>query len=178
MFSLTLPLDCRIVCRASAQWMIAFLSFINVGLSALMGALGILALIGFTPESAGANLTAAFLSVYMVVFAVLLFLYELIWWQPFPKINRMFRKNFGFMYGLKGKGFYLIFIAFLCLGLKDQNIAGVAGVKGLDWATGLGWLAGGIFHVFISCTWPEANDCYKPPTAGLTDSTTQDPNVV
>jgi len=158
--------------------MIAFLSFINVGLSALMGALGILALIGFTPESAGANLTAAFLSVYMVVFAVLLFLYELIWWQPFPKINRMFRKNFGFMYGLKGKGFYLIFIAFLCLGLKDQNIAGVAGVKGLDWATGLGWLAGGIFHVFISCTWPEANDCYKPPTAGLTDSTTQDPNVV
>jgi COPI associated protein len=148
-----------------------------MGLAAMMGALGILALIGFTPESAGTNLTAAFLSVYMVVFAVLLFLYELIWWQPFPHVNKMFRKNFGFMYGLKGKGFYLIFIAFLCLGLKDQNIGGVAGVKGLDWATGLAWLAVGAFHLFISFTWPEANECYRPPSAGFTE-TTPDPNVV
>jgi hypothetical protein len=161
--------------RSSTQCVIALLSFVNIGLAGLMGALGILALIKLTPESASSNLTATFLSVYMVIFALLLFLYELIWWQPFPSLNKMFRMNFGFMYGLKGKGFYLIFIAFLCLGLRDAG--NVASIKGLDWATGLGWLGVGVFHVFISCTWPEANDSYKPPSTGFNEPT-PDPNVV
>lgn len=139
--------------------MIAALSFVNVGLSALMAALGVLSLIHFAPGNV--NLTAAFLSVYMVIFGVLLFLYELIYWQPFKGLNKTFRKNFGFMYGLKGKGFYLIFMAFLCFGLKDDNYSGV---RGLDWATFISWLAVGIVHIFISMTWPEANEAYRPPT--------------
>jgi len=143
------------------------MSLVNMGLAGMMGALGITSLIFFAPS--GSNFTVAFLSVYMVVFAVLLFLYELIWWQPFPGLNRTFRKNFGFMYGLKGKGLYLVFIAFLCLGMKDE---GQSGVKGLDWATGIAWLAMGVFHVVISFMWPVLNQSYKPPTAGLTESST------
>lgn len=144
----------------------------------MMGALGILSLINYQPNPS--NLTAAFLAVYMVIFAIILFSYELIWWQPFAGLNRVFRKNFGFMYGLKGKGFFLLFIAFLCLGLKDQSLN--SGVQGLDWATFAAWLASGCFHIFISFTWPEANDSYKPPTAGLTQSSgetqTDSPNPV
>jgi hypothetical protein len=137
-----------------------------MGLGVMMAALGVLDLmrVNFADPT---QLTRIFLSCYMVVFAAILFLYELIWWQPFKSLNKNFRKNFGFMYGLKGKGFYLVFIAFLCLGLVDQ---GNAAVKGLDWATGLGWLICGCFHVFIGWTWPEANQCYKPPTAGLSES--------
>lgn len=141
----------------------------------MMGTLGILTIVRLN-LSDPSNLTRIFLSVYMVCFALILFLYELVWWQPFQGLNRNFRKNFGFMYGLRGKGFYLIFIAFLCLGLIDQK---TSAVKGLDWATGLSWLGFGIFHVFIGMTWPEANQQYKPPTAGLTESINeQSPNPV
>lgn len=151
--------------------MIVLLSFVNIGLACLMGALGILSLIKFRP---GMSLTIAFLSTYMVVFAALLFLYEVIYWQPFGGLNKTFRKNFGFLYGLRGKGFYLVFIAFLCLGLKDES--NVSGVRGLDWATGISWLAAGCLHVFIGCTWPEANQSYKPPTGYSGNE--PDPSVV
>lgn len=146
--------------------MIVLLSIANFGLSALMAALGITSLIQMD-FGALKEVTEAFLAVYMVIFAVLLALYEFIWWSPIPALNRTFRKNFGFMYGLKGKGFYLIFIAFLCLGLwKDEQTA----VKGLDWATGIAWLATGFVHIFMSMCWPEVNEMYKPATAGLMQS--------
>lgn len=83
----------------------------------------------------------------MIIFAAILFLYELCWWQPFPAINRTFRKNFGFMYGLRSKGFYLVFIAFLTIGLYDDE---KLSIKGLDWAAGIGWLATGFFLIFVS----------------------------
>jgi len=156
---------------------IGLLSLANFGLAGLMAALGILSLIKLTPDQVAGNISLAFLAVYMVIFAALLFLYELIWWQPFAGLNKTFRKNFGFMYGLKGKGLYLVFIAFLCLGFKGQNITGV---RGLDWATGISWLAVGVFHVFISCSWQDINSTYRPPTAGLTESATagETPNPV
>ena len=103
----------------------------------------------------------------MIVFATLLFLYETIWWHQLGNLNKSFRRNFGFMYGLKGKGFFLIFVSFLCLGsIKDDNLS--SGLRGLDWITFLIWLVVGCFSVFISFTWPEANQSYRPPTVGLT----------
>ena len=135
-----------------------------------MASLGILTLIGFNTAN---DLAEAFLSVYMVIFALILFCYELMYWQAISFINRGFRKNFGFMYGLKGKGFYLVFIAFLCLGLRDDDSSGV---KGLDLIIGVAWLVVGIFHVFIGFTMPEASEAYKPPTAGLNSSTVEDDN--
>jgi hypothetical protein len=136
----------------------------------MMASLGILTLISFGFDSAD-EYSEAFLSVYMVIFALILFCYELMYWQGIAFINRSFRKNFGFMYGLKGKGFYLIFIAFLCLGLRDDSSSGV---NGLDLATGIAWLAAGCIHVFIGFTMPEATEAYKPPTAGLISSTAED----
>jgi hypothetical protein len=146
------------------------LSFVNIGLSVGMASLGILTLIGF--DSAN-DLAEAFLSAYMVIFALILFCYELMYWQAITFINRGFRKNFGFMYGLKGKGLYLVFIAFLCLGLRDDD---TSGVKGLDLAIGVAWLAVGIFHVFIGFTMPDASEVYKPPTAGFTSSIEENEN--
>jgi len=135
-----------------------------MGIAAMMGALGIMAIIQYNPKRVD-DLTQIFLSVYMTIFATLLFSYELIFWTSIPKLNVMYRKNFGFLYGLKGKGLFLIFIAFLTLGMLDDETD--VGVKGLDWATGIAWLAGGCLHMFVSCTMPEVNLAYKPPTAGL-----------
>jgi hypothetical protein len=146
-----------------ARMFLVMLSLFNIGLAAMMGALGVVALIEFALDRLS-QITDAFLSVYMVIFGALLFLYEIIWWQPFASLNIMFRKNFGFLYGLNGKGLYLIFIAFLTLGLVKD---GSATINGLDWATGIGWLTSGFCHIFLSCCIPESNRVYKPPTAGL-----------
>ena len=138
---------------------------LNVGLAAMMGTLGILSLISYHPSSAD-DIALAFLACYMIIFATLLFLYEFIWWQPVPSLNITFRKNFGFLYGLKGKGFYLIFIAFLTLGLLKDG-GNQSGVKGLDWSTGAAWLAAGALHLYVACSMPETAAVYRPPTAGL-----------
>ena len=145
-----------------ANCFIVLLSILNIGLAAMMGALGGITLVQFITSKF--DLSSIFLSVYMIIFAALLFLYEFIWWQPVAHINIVFRKNFGFLYGLKGKGFYMIFIAFLTIGLIDDN---ETAVMGLDWATGIGWLFSGFLHIFVACSVPGSNDLYKPPTVGL-----------
>lgn len=172
---LTHTLDCyHVLYRNRARLFITLLSLVNVCLSVLMAALGMLTLIKFKPSSAN-DYSEAFLSVYMVMFALILFMYEMMYWVGIGWINKAFRKNFGFMYGLKGKGFYLVFIAFLCLGLRDNN---QSGVEGLDLVTGIAWLATGCVHVFVGFTMPEATEAYKPPTAGLQASATEGENVV
>lgn len=135
--------------RSSGRGFLAVVSIWCMGLSAAMGTLGAITVIDNKPTDLD-DLTTCFLGAYMVIFAAILFLYELCWWQPFPAINRTFRKNFGFMYGLRSKGFYLVFIAFLTIGLYDESNLSI---KGLDWATGIGWLATGFFLVFVSSTW-------------------------
>jgi COPI associated protein len=148
-----------------------------MGLAALMATLGVFTLI----ELNGIGDTAAgFLAAYMIIFALLLFVYELMWWVGIPHINLVLRKNFGFLYGLKGKGFYLIFVAFLCLGLKNDDFGKV--VRSLTWATGLSFLIMGVFHVFLVCVHPTITEKYRAPTAGLDRSsrteTTTTPNPV
>lgn len=152
------------------------LSVLNLGFAAMMGALGILSLITYKPTSLD-TLTQSFLCVYMIIFGGLLFCYEFIWWQPVAALNLVFRKNFGFLYGLKGKGFYLIFSAFLTLGLVKLDSSRV---HGLAVSTGIAWLAGGVLHIFVACSMPQVNAIYKPPTVGLSQmgSETETPNPV
>lgn len=133
-----------------------------MGLSVMMCALGVLTLINFVTPASN-DISEVFLAVYMVLFAVLLFSYELMWWMTVPWINKLLRKNFGFLYGLQGKGFYLIFVAFLCLGLGNDN-----SVRELTWATGISYLVFGSLHIFIVCLRPEISMKYQAPTAGLT----------
>ena len=142
--------------------MLILLSMTNFGLSAMMAALGVLTLLSV--HNAGVNgLSEPFLAAYMVMFAALLFVYELMWWKAVPGLNKTLRKNFGFLYGLKGKGFYLIFVACLCLGLGQD-----ASVKELNWATGIAFALVGCFHIFLVCANPEVTQEYIAPTAGLT----------
>lgn len=115
------------------------------------------------------QLQRSFLNVYMVIFATLLFCSEIVWWKPLPILNKTFRKNFGFLYGLKGKGFYLVFTALLTLGLNDNNKDKAAWLRYLDWVTGMTWLLSGLAHVACSCMIPEVNQAYQPPTDGLVE---------
>ena len=110
----------------------------------------------------GGQLSEIFVSVYMILFAVLLFLYELMWWKSVDAVNKSLRMNFGFMYGIKGKASYMIFIAFLVIGLKDD-----VSVTGLRWATGGCFLGTGILLFFLNISKPELLSSYKAPTAGF-----------
>jgi len=112
----------------------------------------------------GADFSEPFLAAYMILFAVLLFMYELMWWMPMPFVNKVLRKNFGFMYGLRGKGLYLIFTGCLCLGLGDD-----ASVKVLNVATGSFFVSAGILHWVIVCMYPKIALKYVAPMAGLVD---------
>lgn len=121
-------------------------------------------------QGLGEDFSEPFLASYMILFAALLFIYELMWWTPMPGINKSMRKNFGFMYGLRGKGLYLIFAGCLCLGLGND-----ATVEALNWATGISFLVVGCLHWFVICFRPELAMKYVAPTAGLGDGSS-DPN--
>ena len=123
-----------------------------------MMALGVLGLLGFR---SGTDLSEAFVAVYMLLFATLLALYEIMWWSTIDVINKNLRKNFGFLYGVKGKAFYLIFVAFLVIGLKNKVI------KWLQWAVGISYLVSGVLHLFLWFTKPELVSSYKAPSGGL-----------
>ena len=147
---------------SKSRFTLICLSFLNIGLAAMMASLGILTLIEIHKNGIG-DFSEPFLACYMVMFAVLLFVYECMWWKAIPGLNKTLRKNFGFLYGIRGKGLYLIFVAFLCLGLgKDASVAT------LNWSTGIAYLAAGCFHIFLVCWKPELTAEYIAPTAGLT----------
>lgn len=177
-----------LVCRQNGQgsitgkrsWYLILLSLLNMGLAVMMAALGVLTIIEVhkggvqeaeTDDAAGGNanqknnraynkydLSEPFLAFYMILFAVLLFCYELMWWSPLQALNDNMRKNFGFMYGLQGKGLYLIFVAFLCFGLGAD-----ARVLILNYFTGISFLVGGCLHIFVVCYKPEIAMEYQPP---------------
>ncbi|CAJ1935703.1 unnamed protein product [Cylindrotheca closterium] len=149
------------------------MSILNIGSAAMMAALGVLTLVEVNKSGSVNNLSEPFLASYMCMFALLLGLYELMWWMPTPNINRVIRKNFGFLYGLLGKGFYLIFVACLCVGLGTD-----ARIKVLNYSTGGCWIAMGLVHVFIVCFRPELAVQYHAPTAGLSSPSDQLTNVV
>ncbi|GMH95749.1 hypothetical protein TrVE_jg12246 [Triparma verrucosa] len=129
------------------------LSLFNMGLAVMMSASGVLGIAKNSGFSAD-----IFVALYMILFGVLLFTYELMWWKTIDSVTRVLRKNFGFLFGIKGKSFFLIFIAFLNFGL---NSAGEP-AKTLGMATGICLLIDGILHFGIMLKYPEYVQ-YTPP---------------
>lgn len=157
--------------RGRGNCILSLLSLLNMGLAVMMTALGVITIIQVHRTGIG-DLSEPFLAFYMILFAVLLFLYEFMWWSPMKKLNKDMRKNFGFMYGLRGKGFYLVFVAFLCFGLgKDAKVAL------LNYCTGAAFLAGGLLHLFVIFFRPDTALEYQAPTAGIGADTPSE-NVV
>ncbi len=122
----------------------------------MMCALGVLGLIQF------GVLSEIFVCIYMILFAFLLFFYELVWWTNIESVNKNLRINFGFMYGIKGRAAYLIFAAFLVIGLKDDVHAAY-----LRYLTGGCYLGTGILMLFLHYSKPDLLGTYEVSTAGF-----------
>lgn len=179
--------------RQKSGCVLSLLSILNIGLAAMMTALGVMTILhvhnlgkpasssssssagydgddaaatddggsGSSGSSGGSSDSFAysepFLAVYMILFAVLLFLFEFMYWSPIESLHVIIRKNFGFLYGLRGKGFFLIFVGFLCFGLgRDSSVVL------LNYFTGICWFLGGCLHVFVYCTKPDVAADYAP----------------
>ncbi|KAL7552065.1 hypothetical protein ACHAWF_015287 [Thalassiosira exigua] len=132
------------------------LSFFSMGLSAMMCCLGVFGILE------ARELAEIFVSIYMICFAFLLFFYELMWWKSIPAVNKNLRMNFGFLYGVKGKAAYLIFVAFLVIGLRND-----VSVQYLRYLTGGCFLGTGVLMLFVHFTKPHLLGSYQAPTAGL-----------
>jgi hypothetical protein len=142
----------------------SLLSIFSIGLSAMMCCLGVFGIMEVK------ELAEIFVSVYMILFSVLLFLYELLWWSgrlpccDAAKVNKHLRTNFGFMYGVRGRGAYLVFVAFVVLGLQNDVSVGF-----LRYLTGGCFLGTGICMLLLHFWKPHILGTYNAPTAGLGD---------
>jgi len=81
------------------------LKVITMGLCCMMCAT---ALLGLAMLHGIENIGKIFVAVYMIFFAVLLFMFELVQVQPWPAVDHLFQRNFGFLYSAKGKALYII----------------------------------------------------------------------
>jgi hypothetical protein len=76
---------------------------LNAGLSVMVAATGALAVGG-----AGSDAGLGFIGVYLVLFAAILFTFEVLQLYPMEKLDDLYKRNFGFLYGYLGKSFYLL----------------------------------------------------------------------
>lgn len=144
------------------------LSLLVVGIGSLMMVLAIFGLISFKWEKA-VSYSDAFVSIYMIIFATLLLAYELTWWASTAFVNKSLRKNFGFLYGIRGKSLFIIFVAFLTFGLEQKTNEVIYGVslKMLGLGTGISFFAVGVLHLTLYFLKPDLLESYKAPSAGF-----------
>ncbi len=135
------------------------ISLLLIGLCAAMIALGVFV---FLDNLQVQDFAEWFIGGYMILFALLLLSYELMWWCTIPSLNRVIRKNFGFIYKVNGKALYLIFVACLCIGI-DNNLLG--DMDWLRWFSGIGWGGTGILLIVLGCARPTMFADYHVPTS-------------
>ena len=62
-----------------------------------------------------------FVATYMIFFSILLAAFEIAQTQRIVWLDHMLRRNFGFLFSAMGKALFIIFVAFLCLGLDGDS---------------------------------------------------------
>lgn len=53
-----------------------------------------------------------FVALYLMLFSAILFTFEVTQFRPCPAIDDYYKRNFGFLYGATGKGFYMVLYVF------------------------------------------------------------------
>jgi hypothetical protein len=76
-----------------------------VGLCVLMT---ITAFYGLSMLNSISEASDVFVALYLFVFALMLFGFEIVEVYPCQALDFIYRRNFGFMYGAKGKAFFII----------------------------------------------------------------------
>lgn len=85
---------------------------IHLGLGFMVAANGALAVGGANSVN---DAGAAYIGLYMIMFAIILFVHEVEQLVPNDKIDEFYKKNFGFLYGTYGKACYVLLYVFILL---------------------------------------------------------------
>ena len=81
----------------------------------MMAATGVL---GILQADSTDDTGVVFMGLYMIIFSLILAVFEVSQLSPSMGIDNLWKRNFGFLYGPLGRGAYMLFIAILCFGIK------------------------------------------------------------
>jgi len=77
----------------------------------------------------------SFVGAYIIIFALILFAFEIAQVCHIGILDKVMKKNFGFLYGINGKACYIIFMAILVFGLTEpKGMATACGIVTGSWA--------------------------------------------
>lgn len=79
--------------------------FFNLGFMVFMAATGAL---GIASANSVNDTGAVFVGIYMILFAAIVFIYEVAQIFPSKKLDDLIKVNFGFLYGIIGKGLFIL----------------------------------------------------------------------
>lgn len=96
-----------------------FVTVLNFGFPLFLAVVGALALKYSTDIS---DAQVVFMGIYLFLFAAILFIYELLQVLSCPALDLMYKKNFGYLYGIYGKGLYTFLIGIFAFGLSGGNV--------------------------------------------------------
>ena len=85
-------------------WVTAIFLILNLGISVMMAATGAL---GVGHATSATDTGNVFVGIYMIMFAAILFTFEVVQIRPCGAVDDFYKKNFGFLYGIIGKGLYI-----------------------------------------------------------------------
>ena len=94
---------------------------VDLGLAVLMASVGVLGIMNAEASGEADDSNTIFLGLYMIIFASVLFFYEICAICPIKSLDNFLRNNVGFMYSVFGRGFYMIFIAVICFSITDPQ---------------------------------------------------------
>ena len=123
-------------------------SFLNIVVSACMAGVGVL---GMQDAQSADDTGIIFIGLYMLIFAILLFTYEISCLCPCEFLVKFLKSNYGFLYGPFGKGAYMIIICIICFGLDADSKR----VKDLAIGTGAAVCFVGCVELILSYLYPK-----------------------
>ena len=131
----------------------AFTVLLNVGLPvtlALVGAYGI-------KESTNIDdAQVVFMGIYLILFAAILFIFEFLQLLPLESLDLMYKKNFGYLYGVNGKGMYTLLIGIFAFGLTGESVTTTT--SELAQAIGILVAIWGVLQMIVNVVFPDFYD--------------------
>jgi hypothetical protein len=100
-----------------------FVHFVNIVLPVALAAGGALG-VEYSGD-ADNPVQVVFVGIYMVMFAAVIFIYEMIQLIRNEKLDTFYKKNFGFLYGPVGKGCYYLICGIFAFGLEVPKNTGL-----------------------------------------------------
>lgn len=140
----------------------------ELGLAFYMGLVGVYGIMSvedekskknYSTEETNAYTNTIFLGIYMVIFAAVLFFYEMSVLIPIEAIERVTRNNVGFLYNVFGRALYMIFISVVCYSITEPA----------DLATGCGISLASVGIIEMLVYFKEPKYFGKPVTLTVKD---------